>query len=142
MPDDETPVLDPFTEEVTVNLRCDIIEPATMQGYERDPRSVAKRAEDFLKDSTVETVVARAIAKVGKIYKLIRDCSTWNRLVLFKGPSWDSEWKDFQKKSPYKDELVIKNTHEYSVGDILYVILFNSGKRFAEGADVVQGELV
>jgi len=48
MPDDETPVLDPFTEEVTVNLRCDIIEPATMQGYERDPRSVAKRAEAYL----------------------------------------------------------------------------------------------
>ncbi|GAA3929501.1 glutamate--ammonia ligase [Litoribacillus peritrichatus] len=48
MPDDETCVLDPFTEEVTVNLRCDIIEPATMQGYERDPRSVAKRAEAYL----------------------------------------------------------------------------------------------
>ncbi len=48
MPDDETCVLDPFTEEVTVNLRCDIIEPSTMQGYERDPRSVAKRAEAYL----------------------------------------------------------------------------------------------
>lgn len=51
MPDDETPVLDPFTEEVTVNLRCDIIEPATMQGYERDPRSVAKRAEAYLQST-------------------------------------------------------------------------------------------
>ncbi|GLQ33498.1 glutamate--ammonia ligase [Litoribrevibacter albus] len=51
MPDDETPVLDPFTEEVTVNLRCDIIEPSTMQGYERDPRSVAKRAEAYLQST-------------------------------------------------------------------------------------------
>ncbi|BCE01669.1 glutamate--ammonia ligase [Marinicellulosiphila megalodicopiae] len=48
MPDDSTAVLDPFTEDATVNVRCDIIEPNTMQGYERDPRSVAKRAEAFL----------------------------------------------------------------------------------------------
>ncbi len=48
MPDDETAVLDPFTDETTVIIRCDILEPSTMQGYERDPRSVAKRAEDYL----------------------------------------------------------------------------------------------
>lgn len=48
LPDDETSFLDPFTEDSTLILRCDIIEPSTMQGYERDPRSVAKRAEAFL----------------------------------------------------------------------------------------------
>jgi glutamine synthetase len=31
-------------EETTLNLRCDVVEPMTMQGYERDPRSLAKRA--------------------------------------------------------------------------------------------------
>lgn len=51
MPDDSTSVIDPFTDEVTVILRCDIIEPATGQGYERDPRSVAKRAEEFLQST-------------------------------------------------------------------------------------------
>ena len=45
MPDDATAVLDPFTDEPTVIIRCDIIEPSTMQSYDRDPRSVAKRAE-------------------------------------------------------------------------------------------------
>ncbi len=40
MPDDSTSVLDPFTDDTTVILRCDIVEPSTMQGYERDPRSV------------------------------------------------------------------------------------------------------
>lgn len=49
MPDDSTSVLDPFTDEPTVILRCDIVEPTTMQGYERDPRSVAHRAEAYLK---------------------------------------------------------------------------------------------
>ena len=47
MPDDQTSILDPFTEEPTVILRCNIVEPSTMQGYERDPRSVAKRAEAY-----------------------------------------------------------------------------------------------
>jgi glutamine synthetase len=38
--DPTTAVVDPFFEATTVNIRCDIIEPATMQGYERDPRSL------------------------------------------------------------------------------------------------------
>jgi len=53
MPDAETAVLDPFAEEVCLNLRCDVIEPANMQGYERDPRSVAKRAETYLKSTGI-----------------------------------------------------------------------------------------
>ena len=53
MPDDDSAVLDPFTEEVTLNLRCNIIEPSTMQGYERDPRSVAIRAEEYLKSTGI-----------------------------------------------------------------------------------------
>ncbi len=48
MPDDSTPVMDPFRDESTLNLRCDIIEPSTMQPYTRDPRSIAKKAEAYL----------------------------------------------------------------------------------------------
>jgi glutamine synthetase len=48
MPDDSTPVLDPFRDDTTLNLRCDIIEPTTMQPYDRDPRTIAKRAEAYL----------------------------------------------------------------------------------------------
>lgn len=53
MPDDESAVLDPFTDESTMILRCDIVEPATLQGYERDPRSVAGRAEEYLKSTGI-----------------------------------------------------------------------------------------
>jgi len=53
LPDDSSAVLDPFFDEPTIIIRCDIIEPNTMQGYERDPRSVAKRAEAFLKSSGI-----------------------------------------------------------------------------------------
>ena len=48
MPDDSTAVMDPFTDESTLNLRCDIVEPTTMTGYDRDPRSVGARAEEYL----------------------------------------------------------------------------------------------
>ncbi len=53
MPEADTAVLDPFTDEVTLNLRCDILEPTTMEGYERDPRSVAKRAETYLQSTGI-----------------------------------------------------------------------------------------
>jgi glutamine synthetase len=48
MPDASTAVLDPFAEETQVNIRCDILEPTTMKGYSRDPRSIARRAEEYL----------------------------------------------------------------------------------------------
>ncbi len=53
MPDAESAVMDPFFSEPTLILRCDILEPSTMQAYERDPRSVGKRAEAYLKSSGV-----------------------------------------------------------------------------------------
>ncbi len=53
MPDPETAVLDPFREESTLNITCDVIEPSDGKGYELDPRSLAKRAEAFLKASGV-----------------------------------------------------------------------------------------
>lgn len=53
LPDDSTAVLDPFTEDSQVNITCDIIEPTTMQGYERDPRSIARRAEEYLKSTGI-----------------------------------------------------------------------------------------
>ena len=53
MPDASTAVIDPFFEETTLDIRCDVIEPATMQGYERDPRSLGKRAEAYLKSTGI-----------------------------------------------------------------------------------------
>ncbi|WP_333704437.1 glutamate--ammonia ligase, partial [Vibrio hepatarius] len=57
MPDAASAVLDPFTEDATLNVRCDILEPATMQGYDRDPRSIAKRAEDYMRATGIADTV-------------------------------------------------------------------------------------
>jgi glutamine synthetase len=53
MPDASTAIIDPFFEETTLILRCDVLEPSTMQGYERCPRSLARRAEAYLRASGV-----------------------------------------------------------------------------------------
>lgn len=53
MPDLETARLDPFFEELTLNLTCDVVEPSTMQGYDRCPRSLAKRALAYLQSTGV-----------------------------------------------------------------------------------------
>ena len=53
LPEPDSGFLDPFFDEPTVVVRCDIIEPSTMQGYERDPRSLAKRAEAYLKSTGI-----------------------------------------------------------------------------------------
>ena len=53
MPDTETAVMDPFFDDSTLNIRCDVLEPTTMQGYGRDPRSLGKRAEAYLKSTGI-----------------------------------------------------------------------------------------
>jgi glutamine synthetase len=52
-PDPETAFIDPFFEATTVVVTCDVIEPTTGQGYERDPRSIARRAEEYLKSTGI-----------------------------------------------------------------------------------------
>ena len=53
LPEADSAVMDPFTDEPTLILTCDILEPATGQGYERDPRSLAKRAEAYLNSTGI-----------------------------------------------------------------------------------------
>ena len=53
MPDPNTANMDPFREEPTLILSCDVIEPSDGKGYSRDPRSLAKRAEAYLKSTGI-----------------------------------------------------------------------------------------
>ena len=51
MPDPDSAFVDPFYDEPTLVLSCDVIEPSTGKGYDRDPRSLGHRAEAYLKAS-------------------------------------------------------------------------------------------
>ncbi len=51
MPEPVTAFIDPFMDESTLVISCDVVEPSDGKGYDRDPRSLAKRAESYLKSS-------------------------------------------------------------------------------------------
>ncbi|HMN20806.1 MAG TPA: type I glutamate--ammonia ligase [Ottowia sp.] len=53
MPDPATAYIDPFYEDATLVLACDVLEPGDGKAYERDPRSLARRAEAYLKASGI-----------------------------------------------------------------------------------------
>ena len=53
MPDPDSARMDPFTDEPVLNISCDVIEPSDGKGYDRDPRSIAKRAEAYLQASGI-----------------------------------------------------------------------------------------
>jgi len=52
-PDLATATIDPFAAQTSLILFCDVIEPSTGQLYDRDPRSIAKRAEAYLKSTGI-----------------------------------------------------------------------------------------
>jgi len=53
IPEPNSALMDPFCHAPTMILRCDVYDPITKAPYIRDPRSVAKRAEEFLKNSNI-----------------------------------------------------------------------------------------
>lgn len=56
IPDPDTAKIDPFMDEPTLILTCDVVEPDTGKGYNRCPRSIAKRAEAYLKSTGIGDV--------------------------------------------------------------------------------------
>jgi len=46
-------VVDPFTSHNTLALFCDVYDPISNKPYERDPRSIAKKAEKYLESTGI-----------------------------------------------------------------------------------------
>ncbi len=54
VPDPTTSMIDPFCQTVpTLSLLCDIIDPITREGYSRDPRYIARKAEAYLRQTGI-----------------------------------------------------------------------------------------
>jgi len=97
MPDPSTAVMDPFFDDPTLIIRCDILEPATGEGYERDPRSIAHRAEAYLKSTGIADTayfgpepeffvfddVRWGNTMQGSFFKIDSDESSWNSEKVF-----------------------------------------------------------
>jgi glutamine synthetase len=53
VPDPDTAVMDPFTQYPTLSLICNVIDPITKESYDRDPRYIAIKAENYMKSTKI-----------------------------------------------------------------------------------------
>jgi glutamine synthetase len=97
--DTSTAVMDPFMEEPTLIITCNIIEPNTGEGYERDPRSIAKRAEAYMNSTGIADTayfgpepeffilddVRWGVDMSGAFFKVDSDEAGWNSEKTFEG---------------------------------------------------------
>lgn len=91
-PDFDSMKLDPFFQDNTLFIHCDVVDPQTMMGYERCPRSIAQRAEAYLQSTGIaDTVnfgpepefflfdnVQWETGISGSFYKIDSDEAVWN----------------------------------------------------------------
>ncbi len=97
--------------------KADFLRVTTEQMGLTDRVSVwSGRGEEYLRESSVDTVVSRAVGTVEKILAWIFPCSTWNNLVLLKGPGWSTESAGLSLSS-YRKKVVARVVVEYRVPD-------------------------
>ncbi|HSH23468.1 MAG: type I glutamate--ammonia ligase [Actinomycetota bacterium] len=53
VPDPNTAIVDPFRQHATLNINCFVQDPVTGESYSRDPRYVARKAEDYLQSTGI-----------------------------------------------------------------------------------------
>lgn len=104
------------------NSKAEFLKRAINELDLRNAEAISGRAELILDLIKTNTVVSRAVGTVEKIYKSIRKCSTWNKLILLKGPGWPIEWEDFKKKKSLANHLNISRSHAYSKRVIIELV--------------------
>jgi glutamine synthetase len=99
MPDPNTAVMDIFFKDPTLIIRCDVIEPTTGKGYERDPRSLGKRALSYLKSTGIADVayfgpeneffifdgIQYETTMAGTSYQIISNEAAWSSNLSYEG---------------------------------------------------------
>lgn len=102
LPDLDTMFVDPFFDELTMVFRCNILDPETGKPYNRDPRSLAQRAEKYLKDSKLADTCyfgpepeffifddVRWDVKMDKVYYHIDSReAAWNSATVYEGGNY------------------------------------------------------
>lgn len=53
IPDLSTAFVDPFSAQETVVVICDVYDPKTNKGYDRDPRTIARKAMEFFQSTKI-----------------------------------------------------------------------------------------
>ncbi len=96
MPDPDTAYIDPFTEHTTLVIMCDIYTP-NGERYDRDPRGIAQKAEEFLQQSKVGTAAYFAPESEFFIFDDVRYESGINK-SSFEVDSVEASWNTGRKE--------------------------------------------
>ncbi|MEX1031698.1 MAG: type I glutamate--ammonia ligase [Paenibacillaceae bacterium] len=96
MPDPEATFVDPFNAHSTINIMCNIYTPDG-ERYDRDPRSIAHKAEEFLKKSGVGTAAFFAPESEFFIFDDVRYETTMNS-SSFSVDSEEAGWNSARKE--------------------------------------------
>ena len=91
MPDSSSAYVDPFYAEKTICVHCNVVEPDTMEAYERDPRSTALKAEAYLKSTGIADTAYMGPEAEFFIFDDVRFSVTMNK-VSFQVEGVDAAW--------------------------------------------------
>lgn len=95
----ETAFVDPFFEEKTLVMLCNIYDPLTGQEYSRDPRNIARKAERYLKSTGVGDIAFLGPEAEFFIFDDVRFDQTQNA-GFFHLDSEEARWNMGREENP------------------------------------------
>lgn len=99
LPDPTTAKIDPFPKVTTLSLICNIIDPFTREGYSRDPRFVAQKAEAYLTSTGIADTVYFGPEPEFFIFDDVRYSSTANQ-SFYAVDSIEGAWNSGREEFP------------------------------------------
>jgi len=91
IPDCSSAYIDPFYAEKTLCLHCNVVEPDTLEPYDRDPRGTALKAEEYLKSTGIGDTAFFGPEAEFFLFDDVR-CSTAMNKVAFEVDATDAAW--------------------------------------------------
>ncbi len=99
IPDPKTAKIDPFPEAQTLSLICDIVDPITREPYEKDPRSIAKKADSYLKSTGIGDTAYFGPEAEFFIFDDVRFITTQNQ-GFYQIDSIEGKWNTAKDEAP------------------------------------------
>jgi CubicO group peptidase (beta-lactamase class C family) len=143
IPDADTAFMDPFTDVATLNIICDVEDPITRERYSRDPRNVAKKAQNYLKSTgvadvtTCEPLRADSPFQIGSNTKMMTAAMIYQLQEEGKLSTSDllSKWlPDLAAKLPNGDKMTIEMMLTHTTGMKDYFDVPGKDGSIADGA--------
>lgn len=101
----------PWTLIDSEKLKVDFLKRAIQSLQLHNTAAVSTRIEGR---RNPPTIVARAVGPTLRLLRTLEKGSTWNRLILFKGPRWETEWADAHEYAS-KNQISLMRMHSYSI---------------------------